>query len=158
MAAPSPEKQIAGFMARYDPGVVRVAKGARTRLRALLPGAVEIVYDNYNALAIGFGPSERASEAIVSIALYPRWVSLFLLRGKGLPDPQRLLRGSGSRVRHIVLEDAATLDRPAVQALVRAAVASAPVAIPKGAKRRAVVRSVSAKQRPRRPAEARRGR
>jgi hypothetical protein len=158
MAAPSPEKQIAGFMARYEPGVVRVAKGARTRLRALLPGAVEIVYDNYNALAIGFGPSERASEAIVSIALYPRWVSLFLLRGKGLPDPEGLLRGSGKQVRHIVLEEAAVLDRAPVKALIRAAVATAPVAIPRGVKRRVVVRSVSAKQRPRRPAEARRGR
>ena len=154
MPAETAERQVARFMARYAPEVVRVAKGARQRVRALLPGAVEIVYDNYNALAIGFGPSERASEAIVSLALYPRWVSLFLLRGKGLPDPHKLLRGSGSRVRHIVLESAEVLDRAPVKALVRAAVAASPKPIAPGSRRRVVVRSVSAKQRPRRPAAA----
>ena len=71
---------------------------------------MQLVYDNYNALAIGFGPSERASEAIFSIVLYPRWVTLFFLQGAGLADPKRLLKGSGKVVRHIVLASAADLD------------------------------------------------
>jgi len=54
-------------------------------MRARLPGAVELVYDNHNALAIGFGPTERASDAVFSIALFPRWVSLFFLRGRTSP-------------------------------------------------------------------------
>src|SRR5215470_12696500 len=114
---PSPEGQLAGFIARYTPEIAARAHAALARMRARLPGAVELVYDNYNALAIGFAPGERASEAIFSIALYPRWVTLFFLRGKELPDPHRLLQGSGKIVRSIVLEDDATLDRPAVRAL-----------------------------------------
>lgn len=62
--------------------------------------------NSYNALAIGFGPTERTSDVIFSIALYPRWVSLFFFHGVGLPDPQKLLKGSGKTVRHIVLESA----------------------------------------------------
>ena len=151
MGADSPERQVAKFMDRYDPRVARVARAARTRLRRLLPGTLELVYDNYNALAIGFSPTERASDVVASIALYPRWVSLFFMHGRRLPDPRGLLRGSGSRVRHIVLERASMLDSPGVVALVRAAVAAHPTPIVGGQRRRTIVKSVSAKQRPRRP-------
>jgi hypothetical protein len=46
------------------------------KMRAKLSGAVQLVYDNYNALANGFGPSERVSEAISSVVLHPRRVTL----------------------------------------------------------------------------------
>ena len=83
------------------------------------------MYDNAYALVIGFGPSERPSEAVISIAIYPRKVSLCFLWGVHLPDPRRVLAGSGNRVRHVRIEDAATLKKPEVCALVRAAVARA---------------------------------
>ena len=151
--AGSPERQVAGFIARYSPEVARLARQTRAKVRKLLPGAVELVYDNYNALALAFGPTERASELILSIALYPRWVSLFFTRGAELGDPQGLLRGSGSRMRHIVLESAATLDRGPVRALVREAVATHPKPLARG-RGRTIIQSVSARQRPRRPAPA----
>ena len=124
-------------------------------MRKYVPGAVELVYDNYNALVVGFGPTERASEAIVSIALYPRWVTLFFLQGARLADPARRLKGAGTRVRHVVVRDLSVLDEPAVRALIRQAIAAAPRPIDAKARRRMVVRAVSAKQRPRRPAKAR---
>ena len=122
----SAQKQLAGFMARYDPQLSALAKAALVKLRELIPGAVEIVYDNYNALVIGFGPTERASEAILSIALYPRWVNLFFLQGARLSDPQGLLKGAGKRVRRVVLKDAAVLDVPAVRGLITQALEAAP--------------------------------
>lgn len=147
------EARLRSFLARYDPTVARAARRARARLRRLLPGAVELVYDNYNALAIGFSPTERASDVICSIALYPRWVSLFFMRGAELPDPDRRLRGAGRRVRHLVLTRAELLDEPPVRRLVASAVASHPTRLPGFARRRVVIKSVSKKQRPRRPAE-----
>ena len=66
----SPEAQLDRFIDKYTPAIAAHARAALVRMRQLLPGAVQLVYDNYNALAIGFGPSERASEAIFSIALY----------------------------------------------------------------------------------------
>jgi hypothetical protein len=147
----TPARQWAAFLSKYDPAIAKVAKAAIARLRKELPGAVELVYDNYNALVLGFGPTERASEAIVSIALYPRWVTLFFLQGARLADPAGLLKGAGSRVRHIVVSDVAILDQPAVRRLLRQAVAIAPRAIDAQAPRRMVVRAISARQRPRRP-------
>jgi hypothetical protein len=149
----TPARQWAAFLSRYDPAIAKVAKAAIGRLRKELPGAVELVYDNYNALVMGFGPTEHASEAIVSIALYPRWVTLFFLQGARLADPARLLKGAGSRVRHIVVSDVAILDQPAVRGLIRQAIATAPRPIDAKARRRMVVRAVSPKQRPRRPAK-----
>ena len=151
----TPARQWAAFLSKYDPAIAKVATAAIARLRKYVPGAVELVYDNYNALVMGFGPTEHASEAIVSIALYPRWVTLFFLQGARLADPGRLLKGAGSRVRHIVLSDVAVLDEPAVRTLIRQAIAEAPRPIDAKARRRMVVRAISAKQRPRRPPKAR---
>src|SRR5215470_12483912 len=152
MPTPAAAKQLAGFLAKYDPAVASVAKAALTRLRKRLPGAVELVYDNYNALAVGFGPSERASEVIFSIAVYPRWVSLFFLQGARLSDPHGLLQGKGNRVRHIVLSKAAEISSPEIESLIAAALKSAAKSIDGKQRRQLIIKSVSAKQRPRRPA------
>ncbi|MGZ3439974.1 MAG: DUF1801 domain-containing protein [Polyangia bacterium] len=143
--------QIAGFLAKYTPAMQKEARAARRRLRARMPTAVEMVYDNYNALVFGFAPGDRASEAILSLAVLPDHVTLCFLQGKGLDDPERLLRGSGNVVRHIKLESAAALDAPAIQALIAQALRRAKVPLPKNARGSTVVKSISAKQRPRRP-------
>jgi len=147
----TPAAQLAAFMSRYSPDVAAVAKAALARMRKRMPGAVELVYDNYNALVIGFSPSERASDAIFSIALYPRWVNLFILKGAGLPDPHCLLKGNGKQVRSIVLEGASTFDRPEVEALIAAALERANPPIDFSKKRKLIIRSISPVQRPRRP-------
>jgi hypothetical protein len=152
-AAGSPSKQLAAFLDRFSPEVRAVATGALAKMRRRLPGASELVYDNYNALAIGFGPSERTSDAVFSIAVYPRWVSLFFLQsGTTLPDPARLLKGSGTRVRHVVLAAADDLDRPELQTLMQVALDRSSRSIDPTASNRIIIKSISAKQRPRRPA------
>src|ERR1700689_1139216 len=110
----NPEEQLASFLARYTPEIASFAEAVLGRMRKRYPYAVELVYDNYNAVAIGFAPTERASEAIFSIAVFPRWVSLFFLQAKGLQDPDRLLKGNGKVARHIVLTSLDGLNDPAV--------------------------------------------
>jgi hypothetical protein len=156
MPAPTttPTRQLATFLAKYEPSVATFARAALRRLRLRLPGAIELVYDNYNALAIGFGPNEQASAVIVSIAVYPRWVTLFFLQGARLPDAKRLLCGTGTRVRHIRLETPDQIDEPDVRRLLAAALATAATPIDPMQKRRLVIKSISARQRPRRPEPA----
>jgi len=151
MKPKSPERQLEGFIVKYAPRIAALARAALEKMRARLPGAIELVYDNYNALAVGFGPDERASDAIFSIVLYPRWVSLFFLQGAGLPDPNRLLKGSGKVARHMVIEEAADLDKPAVQELIAHALERARTPLDGAGSSRIVIKAISAKQRPRRP-------
>jgi len=153
MAAQSPKAQLEKFISKYSPAVAADGRAALRKLRRLVPGAVELVYDNYNWLVVGFCPSERASDAVLSLVFTPRWISVcFLQNAPHLPDPQRLLRGSGKQVRNIRLESAKDLDKPAVRDLIMEARARARVPIDSKGRGRLVIRSISAKQRPRRPA------
>jgi hypothetical protein len=144
------DEQLERFMARYTNEVATVARGALKKLIKRLPAANRLIYDNYNALAIAFSASDKQSGIILSVALYPRWASLFLVGGQRLPDPDTRLKGSGATMRHIVLESARTIDEPAVAALIDAAVKIGPP-LPAGGKGVTIVKSVSAKQRARQP-------
>ena len=148
----SPSARLDAFIAKYSPDVAAQGRRALAKLRRLVPGAVQLVYDNYNFLVVGFCPSERASEAVLSLVFAPRWISICFIRGKGLPDPNGLLRGSGNQVRSVRLESPKDLDASAVRALIEEALARASVPIDRSARARLVIRSTSAKQRPRRPA------
>ena len=152
--AASPTAQLRAFLAKYSPEIAARAQAILKKMRTRYPSALELVYDNYNALAIGFCPSERPSEAIFSIALFPQWVTLCFLQGKGLPDPKKILQGNGNQVRHIRLPSPDTLDDPAVVALMETAAARAKVPFDPACKHRLIIRSISAKQRPRRPAKS----
>ena len=137
-------------MARYRPEVVAIARAALTTLREFLPGTAEMVYDNYNALVVGFSPTDRPSDAVVSIGLYPRWVNLYFLQAAtDLPDPEGLLRGNGAWVRSVRLTSADHIETPAVRALIRAAVSRADPPLDRKRRRRLTIRAVSAKRRPR---------
>ncbi len=144
----SAEKQLASFLTKYTPELRTAAKAARKRMRALFPAAIELVYDNYNALVIGYGPTERASDIVCSIAVYPRWVTLFFLKGAKMRDPQKLLEGSGKIVRQIRLNDPSDLDQQGIRALIAQAIDRSPK--PFAEPPRLIIKSVSAKQRPRR--------
>lgn len=145
------EARLEGFIARFNDKVAGEARAAVARMRRLLPGATLLVYDNYNALAITFGAGEALAGVVFSIAVYPRWASLFFARGVDLDDPHGLLKGEGSRVRHIVLADVALLDDPRVRELMEQAMAHAPELADDARPGRLIIKSVSAKQRPRRP-------
>ena len=144
------EQALEKFLAKYTPAMAANGRRALAKMRRLVPGAVEMIYDNYNGLVIGFGPTPRASEAIFSIVLYPRYMNLFFLQGATVPDPGRRLQGNGKVVRYIRLDDAAVLDQPEVRQLIERALYHAKVAMDPKGKRQTIVKAVAAKQRPRR--------
>ena len=148
----SSTKQIASFLAKYTPEMAAAARKARGAMRKRVPGGIEFVYDNYNALVFGYGPTERPSDAVVSLAIMPRWVTLCFLKGAKMPDPNKLLKGSGSTVRNVRLVPPSLLQSLDIQRFIETAIAEAKPKFPGGKSApRTVVKSISAKQRPRRP-------
>jgi Domain of unknown function (DU1801) len=144
------EKQLDGFISKFDEKNQALIRSARKALRRRLPTANELVYDNYNFFVIGYCSTERPSDCVVSLAGGASGVGLSFYRGSTLPDPQKLLLGSGTQNRFIRLPSAATLARPEVEALIAAAVSQARTPLPSSGKRRLIIRSISEKQRPRR--------
>jgi len=144
--------QLDAFIDRYKPEVAADARQALAFMSARLPTATRLVYDNYNALVVGFGAGPKVSDIIFSIALYPRYVTLFFARGVELADPHGLLEGGGKGVRHVKLRPLARLQSREVGALIDAALAIATPPLPSGGEGPLIIKSISAKQRPRRPA------
>ena len=154
MNASDPEPQIAAFLAKYSPAIEADLIDARRRLRAFFPRGFELVFDNYNALVFGISATERTSGAFLSIAGYPRWVTLFFLNGTTLSDPKRLLEGSGKQVRSIRLATPSQMNEPDVEALISQAVLPHKSALLAAPLLATIVKSVVARQRPRRPASS----
>lgn len=146
------EADLKGFIERYSPEVAMDGRHALAFLTARLPTAIRLVYDNYNALVIGFGASTKVSDIVLSIAFYPRYVTLFFLKGVELPDPAGLLEGSGSSVRGVRLQPISRIESREVGALIDAALANLSTPLPSRGEGPLIIKSISAKQRPRRPA------
>jgi hypothetical protein len=144
------QQELKKFMAKYEPGVAAQARKALGKMRKMVPNAIEMVYDNFNWLVIGFVPSERPSDAVFSILLAPDHVTLCFLQGSTLPDPGKRLQGGGKLVRNVRLEPVEVLDEPEIRELIQVAMNRARVGFDPKMKRKMVVRAVSKKQRPRR--------
>jgi Domain of unknown function (DU1801) len=142
--------QLKAFIAKFDAKDQRLIRAVRSAMRKRLPTALELVYDNYNFFVIGYSPSERPGDAIFSIAARANAVSLCFLHGAKVPDPKRLLQGAGTQTRFIRLDSADRLAHPDVEALVAAAIARAKTPLPARGRGQLIIRSISAKQQPRR--------
>ena len=141
--------QLAGFSAKFSPEHQRVIRAVRKALQQRFKGAYELAYDNYNFFVIGFSPTERPSDAIVSMACGSNGVGLCFIQGAKLSDPHRVLKGSGKQTRFVHLESARTLEQPEIEALITEAIAKSNAPLPASGRGQLVIRSVSAKQRPR---------
>jgi hypothetical protein len=150
----SAERQVKAFIAKFEPKHQVLIRSVRAALRKHFPTGVELAYDNYNFFVLGYGPTEHPSDAVVSIASGANGVSVCFLHGARLPDPKKILLGSGTQTRFIRVPSADVLKRPEVEALLSLAVAKARTPFPTTGERTLVIRSVSAKQRPRRRATA----
>jgi len=147
-----PEEQLRSFIEKFAPAHQAIIHAARKKLRKRFPTATELAYDNYNFFVIGFGPNDRPSDCIVTIAAAASGVGLCFVRGASLPDPDKVLLGSGKQTRFVRLPSADVLEQPAVQRLLLLAVERARSPLPATGRGKLIIRSVSAKQRPRRKA------
>jgi len=143
-------EQLERFIAKFDDKNQTLIRAVRNKLQKRLPTANELVYDNYNFFVIGYCPTERPSDCIVSLVAGANGVQLSFYRGATLHDPHKLLLGSGSQNRFVRLPSVATLSIPEVEELIAAAIAQSKVPLLKNGKRKLIIRSVSQAQRPRR--------
>ena len=147
------EAELRELIDRLAPAHHGLLGTVRRSLRKRLPTAHEVVYEYADCVVVSVSPDERGYEGVFAIRASARGVELYLNRGKGLPDPDKLLRGSGKQARFIPMEGAATLRRPAVARLIDEAIARNRVPFARTGRGPVVVRSTSAKQRrQRRPA------
>ena len=144
------EAQLESFICKFDSNNQVLIRSVRAALKKRLPECAELVWDNYNFFVIGYSPTERPSDYIVSIAASASGTGLSFNRGAELVDPDNILRGSGKVNRFIRLPTADVLAQPQVNLMIERACALSDVPRPWRAGRNLIIRSVSIKQRPRR--------
>lgn len=147
----STKAKVSEFIARYSPSIACQFRQARAKVRALFPRGYELVFDSYNALGCGFSISPRASGVVISVVAYPKWVTLFFFHGTHLPDPDRILQGSGKQIRSIRLQPPSLLGSKAVRTLLATAVAQFKEELAHAPAISTVVKAEAAMRRPRRP-------
>ena len=153
-ATATAEQQLRSFIAKFDPPNQALLRAARRALRRRLPTAHELVYDNYNFFVIGYSPTEKPSDAILSLTGSSNGVGLCFLYGAKLRDPKKVLRGFGNQTRSIHLDSVDVLGQPEVAALIDQAIEQARAPFATRGPRKLIIRSISAKQRPRRAGTA----
>ena len=146
----SAEAQLLTLFAKFAPAHLRLIGALRRWLRKRLPTAHEVVYEYRDCFVISYSPSEHGYEGVLAIRASAKAVRLYFNRGKELPDPEKLLQGSGKQTRWIGLEGASTLARPEVARLIDEAIARNRVPFASTGRGPVVIRSASAKQRGRR--------
>ncbi len=146
----SAEAELRSLIAKFAPAHLRLVSAMRRSLRKRLPTAHEVVYEYRDCFVISYSPSERGYEGVLAIRGSATGVKLYFNQGKELPDPEKLLQGSGGQVRSIDVEGASTLARPAVARLIDEAIARNRVPFARAGRGSVVIRSTSAKQRRRR--------
>jgi hypothetical protein len=142
---PTPEAQLRSFIDRLDPKDQKLFRSVRAAVRKRFPTANELAYDYSNSVVIGYSPTDRGIDGIVSIAARADGVRLYLMNGPQLPDPKGLLLGSGKQTRFVRVEAASQLAHPDVEALIAAAIDRAKVPLPSKGKGKLIIRSAAAK-------------
>src|SRR5262245_57837419 len=136
------EAQLDSFIAKFTPKHQALIRAVRHSLRRRFPAAHELVYDNYNFFVIGYCPTERPSDCLISIAAASNGVGLCFTHGARLADPKKILVGSGKQTRFLRLESAAVLDRAEVKAILRIAAAHAKASMPTTGRGKLIIRAV----------------
>jgi len=148
----SAEAEVRALIAKFAPAHLRLIGAMRRSLRKRLPTAIEVVYEYHNlgACVISFSPNEHGYEGVLAIRASADGVKLYFNQGKELPDPAKLLQGSGKQTRSINLEGASTLARPEVARLIDEAIARNRVPFARAGRGSVVDRAASQRRR-RRP-------
>lgn len=147
-ATSTPTARLRAAVEQLDPKTQKLFRSVRAAVRKRFPTANELAYDYGNALVVGYAPAEHGIDSVVAVRVAAAGVFLYFSQGPTLPDPKRLLRGSGKQTRYIELESAGQLALPEVDALIAAAVTRARVPLPLAGKGRLVIKSDGAKKPP----------
>jgi hypothetical protein len=88
------------FLRLKEPALIELFEDARKFVLEIYPDANELLYRTH-ALTAVFSVSERLGDAYCMLPIYTNHVNLGFNRGTRLPDPHKLLTGTGSLIRHI---------------------------------------------------------
>ncbi len=116
-----PPPELIRFLNPYDRAIQQLALSLRSLVLEEMAPCHENIYDAYNAVAIGYGPTDRVKDGVLHIAVYAGHVNLGFNHGAALADPLGTLKGTGKQIRHLTIKTPADLERPEIRSYIRRA-------------------------------------
>ena len=85
-----------------------------------------MIYDNYNAVAFGWSPTDKVGHTICSIAVgrSSKNVHFGFYWGSEISDPDKILLGKGNQYRYILVTDKKKFPKTYIRKLVKEAYAN----------------------------------
>ncbi|HSU29208.1 MAG TPA: hypothetical protein VLJ68_12565 [Chitinophagaceae bacterium] len=119
-------KDLLKFLKPFGPEITELVMWLRDFVWDAYPKTNELIYDNYNALAFGWSPTERMGHTFCSIAAgrSSHNVHFGFYRGNELSDPKKILLGKGNQYRYILVKDKKTFPKAYISSLVKQAYAN----------------------------------
>jgi len=117
---PNPKLKI--FLEPYDEQITYLAMELRNFITDLVPKANELIWDNYNAVALAYSKSEKLKDAFCHIAVYSGHVNFGFNRGAELTKETLKLNGKGKLIRHISVEDFQSFPKKEIERMILEAV------------------------------------
>lgn len=141
------------FLKPFDKEIVDQVMWLREFAWKLCPKANELIYDNYNAVAFGWSPTDKVGHTICSIAVgrSSKNVHFGFYWGNEIADPDKILLGQGNQYRYILVTDKKKFPKAYIKKLIGEAYANslAKVKDPRQLlSGQTIVKSISAKKRP----------
>lgn len=99
-----PHPKLAGFLDCYPETVQQLFLHLRSFVLETVPDCHELIWDNYNALALAYSRSDKLADAFCHLALYSTYVNLGFNRATELQTGSLPLKGSGKLIRHLTVK------------------------------------------------------
>lgn len=117
-----PHPQLKIFLEPYDEQIQNLTIELRDFITDLVPESNELIWDNYNAVAMAYSKSEKLKDAFCHIAVYAKHVNFGFNRGAELTKETLKLNGKGKLIRHISLKDFQSLPKNEIKVMIWEAV------------------------------------
>ncbi|HRI19639.1 MAG TPA: DUF1801 domain-containing protein [Panacibacter sp.] len=114
------------FLAAFPADVQETALWLREFVWDLYPQTNELIYDNYNALAFGWSPTDKVGHTFCNIAAgrSTHNIHFGFYWGSQIADPKKLLLGNGNQYRYILVKSKTDFPKAYIKKLLKDAYAN----------------------------------
>ncbi len=119
-------KDLLKFLKPFNKDIIELVLWLREFVWDMYPNANELIYDNYNALAFGWSPTDRVGHTFCSVAIgrTSKNVHFGFYWGSEISDPEEKLQGQGNQYRYFLVKDKNGFPRAYIKKLVKEAYAN----------------------------------
>ena len=121
--AKADNKDLLKFLEPFPLASREIALWLRDFVWDLYPKTNELIYDNYNALAFGWSPTDKVGHTFCSIAVgrTSKNVHFGFYWGSEIADPEKLLIGKGNQYRYILVKNKTDFPKTYIKKLLKEA-------------------------------------